>query len=158
MSKSKSLHDRRPVNQHVPVPSPLDIKGVPSEKFQFDITKCTLRRNFWCYQWEGCMRSMQCNVDPYWCLEENYLCASQRTAEETACNDSCVISIVGYHGNSVYRVVASIPIWVSCGRFLWKAPTSLLKILTMDKVQKPISLIQQPSPEPFRIFQAIWDS
>jgi hypothetical protein len=29
---------------------------------------------------------------------------------------------------------------------------SLLKIRTMDKVQKPISLIQQPSSEPFRIY------
>jgi hypothetical protein len=28
----------------------------------------------------------------------------------------------------------------------------LLKIRTMDKVQKPISLIQQPSSEPFRIY------
>jgi hypothetical protein len=32
---------------------------------------------------------------------------------ETARNDSYVITIVGYHGNSVYRVVASIPIWVT---------------------------------------------
>jgi hypothetical protein len=41
------------------------------------------------------------------------LCASQRTGKETACNDSCVVTIVGYRGNSVYRVVASIPIWVT---------------------------------------------
>jgi hypothetical protein len=39
------------------------------------------------------------------------------------CNNSCVITIVGYHGNPVYRVVASIPIWVTCGRFPWMAPT-----------------------------------
>jgi hypothetical protein len=39
--------------------------------------------------------------------------------------NSCVIMIVGYHGNSVYRVVASIPVWVTCGRFPWKAPTTL---------------------------------
>jgi hypothetical protein len=59
---------------------------------------------------------------------------AQRTAKETARNDSCVVTIVGYRGNSVYRVVASIPIWVTvtslaiwvtCGRFLWKAPTSV---------------------------------
>jgi hypothetical protein len=43
---------------------------------------------------------------------------------EAACNNSCVITIVGYHGNPVYRVVASIPIWVTCGRFPWKAPTA----------------------------------
>jgi hypothetical protein len=52
---------------------------------------------------------------------------------KAAHNNSCVITIVGYHGNSVYRVVASIPIWVTvaslailvtCGRFPWKAPTS----------------------------------
>jgi hypothetical protein len=61
--KSKSCYDQRPVNQYVLVPSPLGIKGVPSEKFQFDIRKCTLRRNCWCYHWEGCMRSMQCNVE-----------------------------------------------------------------------------------------------
>jgi hypothetical protein len=66
MSKSKvtkSRYDRRPVNQHVLVPSPLGIKGVPSEKFKLDIRKCTLMRNFWCYHREGCMRSMQCNVE-----------------------------------------------------------------------------------------------
>jgi hypothetical protein len=39
------------------------LKGFHSNKFQFDIRKCTLRRNFWCYHWEGCMRSMQCNVE-----------------------------------------------------------------------------------------------
>jgi hypothetical protein len=30
--KSKSRYDRRPVNQYVLVPSPLGIKGVPSER------------------------------------------------------------------------------------------------------------------------------
>jgi hypothetical protein len=54
------------------------------------------------------------------CLEENYLCASQWTAKVTARNDSCVVTIVGYRGN---RVVVSISIWVTCGRFLRKAPT-----------------------------------
>jgi hypothetical protein len=39
-------------------------------------------------------------------LEENSL-------TETARNNSCVITIVGYHGNSVYRVVSSIPVWVT---------------------------------------------
>jgi hypothetical protein len=48
---------------------------------------------------------------------------------ETARNNSCAITIVGYHGNPLYRVVASIPIWVTvtslailvtCGRFPWK--------------------------------------
>jgi hypothetical protein len=29
----------------------------------FDIRRCTLRRNCWCYHWEGCIRSMQCNVE-----------------------------------------------------------------------------------------------
>jgi hypothetical protein len=32
---------------------------------------------------------------------------------ETACNNSCVIATVGYHGNSVYQVVASILVWVT---------------------------------------------
>jgi hypothetical protein len=50
---------------------------------------------------------------------------------EAARNNFCVIAIVGYHSN-VYRVVASIPIWVTvtslpiwvtCGRFPWKVPT-----------------------------------
>jgi hypothetical protein len=36
---------------------------------------------------------------------------------EAARNNSCVITIVGYHGNPVYRVVASIPIWN-----LWEVP------------------------------------
>jgi hypothetical protein len=51
---------------------------------------------------------------------------------EATRNNSCAITIVGYHGNSVYRVVASIPIWVTVtslakfltyGRFPWKTPT-----------------------------------
>jgi hypothetical protein len=42
---------------------------------------------------------------------------------EAARNNSFVITIAGYYGNPVYRVVASIPIWVTCGRFPWKAPT-----------------------------------
>jgi hypothetical protein len=29
---------------------------------------------------------------------------------ETARDNSCVITIVGYHGNSVYRVIALIPV------------------------------------------------
>jgi hypothetical protein len=63
MSKSKLRYDRGPANQYVLVPSPLGIKGVPSEKFQIDIRRCTLRRNFWRCHWEGCMRSMQWNVE-----------------------------------------------------------------------------------------------
>jgi hypothetical protein len=52
---------------------------------------------------------------------------------EAARNNSCIIKIVGYHSNSVYRVVASIAIWVTVtslaiwvtyGRFPWKVPTS----------------------------------
>jgi hypothetical protein len=31
--------------------------------------------------------------------------------------------MVGYRGNSVYQVVAWIPVWVTCGDFPWKAPT-----------------------------------
>jgi hypothetical protein len=68
-------------------------------------------------------------------LRRNPLCASQRTAKETARDDSCVVTIVGYSGNSVYRVVAwisiwvtvtSLAIWVTCGRFPWKAPTTFI--------------------------------
>jgi hypothetical protein len=44
---------------------------------------------------------------------------------EAARNNSCVITIVGYHGNPAYRVTASIPIWITCGRFPWKAPTHM---------------------------------
>jgi hypothetical protein len=40
---------------------------------------------------------------------------------EAAHNNPCVITIVGHHGNSVYRVVALIPVWVACGRFPWNA-------------------------------------
>jgi hypothetical protein len=43
---------------------------------------------------------------------------------EAARNTSCVITIVGYHGDSVYRVVASIPVWVICGRFPREDPTT----------------------------------
>jgi hypothetical protein len=49
---------------------------------------------------------------------------------EAARNNSCVITIVGYHGNSVYRVVALIPVWVTCGRFPWEAPTHLFRYKT----------------------------
>jgi hypothetical protein len=42
---------------------------------------------------------------------------------EAARNNSCVITIVDYHGNPIYRVVASMPVWVTCRRFPWKAPT-----------------------------------
>jgi hypothetical protein len=38
-------------------------------------------------------------------------------------NGSCVTTIVGYRGNLVYRIVASIPLWETCGRFPWEAPT-----------------------------------
>jgi hypothetical protein len=44
---------------------------------------------------------------------------------EAARNNSCAVMIVGYHGNSFYQVVASISVWVTCGRFPWKAPTQL---------------------------------
>jgi hypothetical protein len=43
---------------------------------------------------------------------------------EAARNNPCVITIVGYHGNPVYRVVASIVIWVTWGGIPWKAPTT----------------------------------
>jgi hypothetical protein len=44
-------------------------------------------------------------------------------------NDSCVTTIVDYRGNLVYRVVASIPLWVTCVRFPWEAPTPPLDII-----------------------------
>jgi hypothetical protein len=50
---------------------------------------------------------------------------------ETAPNNPCAITIVGYHGNYVYRVVASIPEWVTCGRFPWKAPTHVYEHISM---------------------------
>jgi hypothetical protein len=40
-SMPKSRFDRRPVDQYVLVPSPLGIRGVPSENFQFNIRRCT---------------------------------------------------------------------------------------------------------------------
>jgi hypothetical protein len=46
---------------------------------------------------------------------------------ETAFNHSCAITIVGYHGDPVYQVVASIPDWLACGGFVWKAPTALFE-------------------------------
>jgi hypothetical protein len=42
---------------------------------------------------------------------------------EAVRNNSCVITIVGNHGNSVYRIDASVHVWITCGMFLWKAPT-----------------------------------
>jgi hypothetical protein len=44
-------------------------------------------------------------------------------------NCSCVTTTVGYRGNLVYRVVASIPLSVTCGRFSWEAPTLLLILI-----------------------------
>jgi hypothetical protein len=55
--QSKSRYDRRSVNQYILVRSPRDIRGVHQNEFQFDIRRCILKRNFWCYHWEGCMWS-----------------------------------------------------------------------------------------------------
>jgi hypothetical protein len=41
------------------------------------------------------------------------MCFKENSLIETARKNSCVITIVGYHGNSVYRVVASIPVWAT---------------------------------------------
>jgi hypothetical protein len=41
-------------------------------------------------------------------------------------NGSCVTTIVGYRGNLVYRVVASIPLWVTCGRLPHHPPRRLM--------------------------------
>jgi hypothetical protein len=56
-----------------------------------------------------------------WCLKEHSL-------RETSRNDSCVITIVGYHGNSVYRVVALIPIWVTVTSLAIWQPTGGPKV------------------------------
>jgi hypothetical protein len=61
--KSKLHYDRRPVNQYVLVPSSLGIKGFHPNEFQSNISIGTSRRNCLCYQWEGFMWSMQCNVE-----------------------------------------------------------------------------------------------
>jgi hypothetical protein len=39
------------------------LKGFHLNEFLSDIRRCTLRRNFLCYHWEGCMWSMQCNME-----------------------------------------------------------------------------------------------
>jgi hypothetical protein len=54
-----------------------------------------------------------------------------------------IVAIVGYHGNSVYRAVAWIPIWVTCGRFPRKAPILVLYYVVLD-----ISIIH---PRPTRL-------
>jgi hypothetical protein len=43
-------------------------------------------------------------------------------------NGSRVSTIVGHRGNPVYRVVASIPLLVTCGKLSWEAPTDLYSI------------------------------
>jgi hypothetical protein len=53
--KSKSRYDRRSVSQSmswclVHVAS----EGLHPNEFQSNVWKGTLRRNFWCYHWEGC--------------------------------------------------------------------------------------------------------
>jgi hypothetical protein len=61
--KSKSRYDLRSVNQYVSEPSPRGFRGAPSEEFQSHIRRVTVRQNCLCYHWEGCMWSMQCNVE-----------------------------------------------------------------------------------------------
>jgi hypothetical protein len=39
------------------------LEGLQRNEFQSDIRKVTLRRSFLCCNWEGCMWSMQCNVE-----------------------------------------------------------------------------------------------
>jgi hypothetical protein len=39
------------------------LEGLHPNGFQSDIRRCTLRRNVLCYHWEGCIWSMQCNVE-----------------------------------------------------------------------------------------------
>jgi hypothetical protein len=76
----------------------------------------------WISSW---LRRPSCGFLRLFVLRWNPLCGSQRTAKETARNDSCVVKIVGYRCN---RVVTSIPNLVTCGRFLWKAPTVATKL------------------------------
>jgi hypothetical protein len=47
-----------------------------------------------------------------WCLETD-------PSVDTDGNNHVLL---GYHGNSVYRAIAWIPIWETCGRFPWKVP------------------------------------
>jgi hypothetical protein len=68
-------------------------------------------------------------VSPSLVLGWNPSCASQRTAKETARNDSCVVKIVGYRGN---RVVTSIPLLITCRRFSWEAPTRAITIYSKE--------------------------
>jgi hypothetical protein len=39
------------------------LEGYHPNEFQSDIKRGILRQNFLCYYWEGCTRSMQCNVE-----------------------------------------------------------------------------------------------
>jgi hypothetical protein len=64
------------------------------------------------------------------------LCLEADPSVDTAHNNSCIVAIVGYHGNSIYRAVVWIPIWVTCGRFPWKAPTSALHIAWVAHCQR----------------------
>jgi hypothetical protein len=57
-------------------------------------------------------------VSPSSVLTGNPLCVSQRTAKETARNDSCVVTIVGYRGNRV----ASLPIWLTVASLAISVP------------------------------------
>jgi hypothetical protein len=54
-------------------------------------------------------------------------CLEADPRENTARNNTCLVAIVGYHGNSVYRAVAWIPICVSVTAAaignLWEDPT-----------------------------------
>jgi hypothetical protein len=63
-------------------------------------------------------------------------CLEADPSVDTACNNTCFVAIVGYHGNPVYQAVAWILICVSitwlpkfltCGRFPWEAPTNPFK-------------------------------
>jgi hypothetical protein len=63
MCMSKSHYDRQSVSQRVLVRSRRGFRGLHPNEFQSDVWRGTLRWNCWCHHWEGCMWSVQCNVE-----------------------------------------------------------------------------------------------
>jgi hypothetical protein len=85
--KPKSRYDQRPVNQYFLVPSPLDIKGVPSERIAILHQEMYIKANFICYHREGCMWTIEMFVSQQRAYMSQYLA---RHAQKCTCANACV--------------------------------------------------------------------
>jgi hypothetical protein len=80
------------------------LEGLDPNEFQSDIRRATLRRNLLCYHWEGCMWSLQCNVEFRYQLS---ICSGTNEIHEWSWSWSHVTT----NGRSVSTSWVSSPLW-----------------------------------------------